>query len=174
MRLFTVSLALAALFAPQAQGPFRVHTYLIPAKMEQRWITIEYDNPKCPPLSENDSGRELVIPETGFLCTSSQRESGRHRAEYYVVDEHQRRTALKPDQWIQRRESFTTRSISSATGSAESLCDVAGDGREDRKHLKYVRSFCSFKLSTCCRLQPATTQAARLIPVAQRHAQQLR
>lgn len=127
MRLCIVSLALVTLLLPQEKGRFRVHTYLIPAKMEQRWITIEYDNPNCPRLSENDSGRELVIPETGFLCTSSQREAGRHREEYYVVDDHQRRTALKTEQWIQRRESFTTRTISSATGSAASLCDVSGD-----------------------------------------------
>lgn len=125
MRLFTVSLALASLLAPQAHGPFQVHTYLMPAKIEPRWITIEYDNPNCPPLKENALGRELVIPESGFLCTSSPKYLGWYRAEYYLVDEHKRRTALKADERIHRRESFNVRVISST--SDKPLCNVAGD-----------------------------------------------
>src|ERR1044072_926562 len=54
-----------------ACGPLRVHTYLIPAKIEPRWITIEYDNPRCTRLKESAFGQEFVIPESGFLCTSS-------------------------------------------------------------------------------------------------------
>ena len=101
-----------------ACGLLRVHTYLIPAKMAPRWITIEYENPKCAPLRETAFGGEFVIPESGFLCTSSAMYTGWHREEYYLVDENNNRTALRVDERIFRRESFNINELSSEPGMA--------------------------------------------------------
>lgn len=108
-----------------ACGPIRVHTYLIPAKMEPRWITIEYGNPKCAPLSESAFGREFVIPESGFLCTSSPMYTDWHREQYYLVDENNNRTALQIDEQILRRESFNI--IESPSDAGTTVCKVSGE-----------------------------------------------
>lgn len=51
----------------------RVHhnSYYIPSQLENRWITIEYNNKQCNKLEEDLSIRELKIPISGYLCTSS-------------------------------------------------------------------------------------------------------
>jgi hypothetical protein len=125
MRLVAVSLALTSLLMPQAQKRIQIETYLIPVKMQSRWITIEYDNPNCPPLNENDSGREVAIPGSGFLCTSSPRYMGWHRTKYYFVDESKRRTALRAPEFIHRREGFILKYLSSVPG--DPACDVTGE-----------------------------------------------
>lgn len=106
-------------------GPLRVHTYLIPAKIGPHWITIEYENPKCMPLKETAFGREFIIPESGFLCTSSQMYTGWHRENYYSVDENNNRTALKTDERILRRNSFNINRAVSGVGM--SVCKVTGE-----------------------------------------------
>jgi len=78
----------------------------MPAKLEPRWITIEYSNPKCAPLEETSSGREFVIPESGYLCTSSAMYMGWHREKFYAVDERNSRTPIEVDKRILRPESF--------------------------------------------------------------------
>lgn len=103
----------------------RIHTYLIPAKMAPRWITIEYDNPKCAPLRETAFGREFVIPESGFLCTSSAMYEGWHREEYYLVDENNNRIALRVDERIFRRGSFTIKQPSTEPGM--NVCNLTGE-----------------------------------------------
>lgn len=108
-----------------ACGPLRIHTCLIPAKIEPRWITIEYDNPKCTPLQENVFGREFVIPESGFLCTSSPIYRGWHREEYYSVDENNNLTALQDDDRILKRQSFII--IQSSSNAGMNNCKVAGE-----------------------------------------------
>jgi uncharacterized protein (DUF169 family) len=108
-----------------ACGPLRVHSYLIPSKIEPHWITIEYDNPKCAPLKEGAFGREFVIPESGFLCTSSSMYTGWHREKYYSVDGNNNRTALQTDERIFRRESLAERKFSSDAGMV--VCKVTGD-----------------------------------------------
>lgn len=125
MRTVTLSLALMSLLASQAGESITVHTYLIPAKMRPGWITIEYGNSKCPPLKESGLRRELAIPESGFLCTSSSSYQGWRREEYYLVGEHNRRTALETDRWIHRRGSFRTREVSSVSDTSH--CDVSGE-----------------------------------------------
>lgn len=125
MRLVALSLALTSLLMAQAQKRIQIETYLIPVKMQSRWITIEYDNPNCPPLNENDSGREVAIPRSGFLCTSSPRYMGWHRTEYYLVDESKRRIALRTPEFIHRREGFNLRYLSSVPGDPG--CDVSGE-----------------------------------------------
>lgn len=125
MRFLTASLAFLGLLIPQAQIPFGVETYLIPAKMEPRWITIEYENPNCPPLNKNAFGREVVIPESGFLCTSSSRHADWHRVRYLLVGPGNRRNPLGANERIHRRGSFNLRDSSSEPGKI--LCDVSGE-----------------------------------------------
>jgi hypothetical protein len=108
-----------------ACGPLRVHTYLIPAKIEPHWITIEYDNPKCAPLKEGTFGREFVIPESGFLCTSSSMYTGWHREKYYSVDVNNNRVALQADERIFRREGFNINKPSLDAGMI--VCKVTGE-----------------------------------------------
>jgi Family of unknown function (DUF6843) len=108
-----------------ACGPLRVHTYLIPANIEPRWITIEYNNPKCAPLKESTFGREFVIPESGFLCTSSHMYTLWHRDKYYLVNENNNRTAVQTDERIFRRESFNINQPSSDAGMT--ACKVTGE-----------------------------------------------
>jgi hypothetical protein len=106
MSILTICLVLLSVFSTDC-GLLRVHKYLIPAKMESRWITIEYNNPKCAPLKENRFAREFVIPDSGFLCTSSPVYPGWHRTEYYLVDEGNNRTFLDSDRLIYLERSFT-------------------------------------------------------------------
>ncbi len=124
MGVFITVLSLVG-WLSMACGPLRVHTYLIPVKIEPRWITIEYDNPRCPPLKESAFGREFVIPESGFLCTSSPMYTGWHREKYYSVDENNNRTALQTDERIFRRESFNINQPSSDAGMI--VCKVTGE-----------------------------------------------
>jgi len=65
--------------------PVRVQTYLLPSTLKPGWVTIEYENPKCPPLREGRLWQEHVIPESGYLCTSSRRERGWFYRKYYLV-----------------------------------------------------------------------------------------
>lgn len=87
-----------------ACGPLRVQSYLISTKMKPGWVTIEYENPKCSPLKESLFGQEFVIPESGFLCTSSSMYMGWQRRKYYLIDESNHRTALEPGEMIFREE----------------------------------------------------------------------
>ena len=96
---------------------------LIPTKLGSRWITIEYGNPKCTPLKESSFGRELVIPESGFLCTSSPVYSGWHRREYYLFDENNNRSTLQSDDLIHQHRSFVIHQGRLSDGTS---CNVAG------------------------------------------------
>jgi hypothetical protein len=118
-------LAMVCLIISEACGPLRVHSYLIPAKMEARWVTIEYNNPTCPPLDESIFGRQFIIPESGFLCTSSPMYTGWHRTKYYLVDEKNNRTALQPDERIFRQESLYVNQPSLDPGGP--VCKVTAD-----------------------------------------------
>jgi hypothetical protein len=106
-------------------GVLRVHTYLLPANIEPRWITIEYDNPRCAPLKQSAFGREFVIPKSGFLCTSSPMYAGWHRDKYYLLDENNNRTALQTGEQIFRRESFNVNQASSDAGMI--VCKMTGE-----------------------------------------------
>jgi hypothetical protein len=107
-----------------ACGPLRVQSYLISKKMKPGWVTIEYENPNCSPLKEGVFGQEFIIPESGFLCTSSSAYTGWHREKYYLVDEQNRRSALEINEQIFRRESFNIKEPSDPNKQA---CKVTAD-----------------------------------------------
>ena len=106
----------------QSAGLFRVHTYLIPAKLKLGWISIEYENPQCPKLEEGRWGREVVVPESGFLCTSSSLYTGWHRTEFYAVDENGARTSIREDE-IHRKGTVSIIRSSMEPGAVP-ICDV--------------------------------------------------
>ena len=70
--------------------PIHLQTYLLSTKIETKWITIEYDNPKCSPLEKKVLGREIEIPESGYVCTSSLMEMGWTYSKFYLVDNNKR------------------------------------------------------------------------------------
>lgn len=86
-------------------SPVRVHTYLLSSRLEPSWVAIEYDNPKCSPLKENRLWRELVIPESGYLCTSSPMDMGWTYNRYYLVNDRGERIRLVEDEQIFARAS---------------------------------------------------------------------
>ena len=103
MLIFILSVVLLS----QSCG-IRQETYLIPADMKPRWISIEYGNPKCPPLSGSDLSKEIAIPESGFLCTSNPRHNGPFQRRYFLVDTYGARTPLRIGEQI-RRESVLSK-----------------------------------------------------------------
>jgi hypothetical protein len=115
---------LLCLILLQACGLFCTQTYLIPANMKPRWITIEYKNPKCQPLKDSVLGQEIMIPESGFLCTSSPQYSGWHKREYFLVNEKGERTPLKVGEHIWGESSF--RSAGGALPDGRFRCNLEG------------------------------------------------
>ena len=73
--------------------------------MKEGWITIELGNPKCPPL-KNRTRREFIIPESGYVCTSTPRHEKWFYDWYYLVDENGKRTPLVKDKEIFQRTSI--------------------------------------------------------------------
>ena len=98
---------LVSLVLFQACGLVRTQTYLLPAGIKPGWITIEHENQKCPPLKDGVFSQEIVIPESGFLCTSSPEYSGLHQRNYFLVDEKGGQTLLNRDEQIRRETSFS-------------------------------------------------------------------
>jgi hypothetical protein len=86
-------LALAS-FGVYILKPVRVQTYLLPSTLKPGWVAIEYENPKCAPLKEGRLWQEHMIPESGYLCTSSHRETGWVYSKYYLVAPNGKRTRL--------------------------------------------------------------------------------
>jgi hypothetical protein len=50
------------------------------------WITIEYGRPGCPSLELGPFGRRIVIPSTGYACTSSPVDEGLVRRTFIAID----------------------------------------------------------------------------------------
>lgn len=82
------------LFGIYLWKPVRLQTYLLPSTLKTGWVTIEYDSPKCAPLREGRLWQEHVIPESGYLCTSSRRETSWVYRKYYLVQANGERTRL--------------------------------------------------------------------------------
>jgi hypothetical protein len=105
--------------------------------MEPRWITIEYENPKCLPLKKGALGQEFVIPESGFMCTSSKVYTGWSQRKYFLVNEKGERTPLKVGEQIWREETLNVNEPSLDAGMP--MCKVTAEeffyGPKDK--LKY-------------------------------------
>jgi hypothetical protein len=109
-----LALAVGLLFFVYALKPVRLQTYLLPATLKPGWVIIEYDNPKCAPLREGRLWQEHVIPESGYLCTSSHSEKGFTYQKYYLVDEKGKRTRLAIDKQIFQRRGIQLNPINKA------------------------------------------------------------
>lgn len=98
-----LALAMGLLLVLYALKPVRLQTYLLPSTMKPGWVIIEYENPNCAPLREGRLWQEHVIPESGYLCTSSHSEEGLTYQRYYLVDEKGERTRLVLSEQIFQR-----------------------------------------------------------------------
>jgi hypothetical protein len=103
-----------ALLGVYAWKPISVQTYRLPATLKTGWVTIEYENPKCAPLGEGRLWQEHVIPESGYLCTSSQRETGWFYRRYYLVQSNGERRRL-----VESKEIFQESTIYLGIGSPD-------------------------------------------------------
>jgi hypothetical protein len=83
-----------ALLGVYVWKPIRVQTYLLPSTLKPGWVTIEYENSKCNPLKEDRLRQEHVIPESGYLCTLSRRETKWVYRRYYLVQANGERRPL--------------------------------------------------------------------------------
>ena len=88
-----------------AGKPVRLQSYLLPSTLKYGWVTIEYDNPNCSKIKGGPLGDEFVIPQSGYLCTSSPMETGLTYQRYYLVNDKGERTSLDIDQQIHVRAS---------------------------------------------------------------------
>lgn len=80
--------------------PVRLQTYLLPSTLKTGWVTIEYENSKCSALREGRLWQEHVIPESGYLCTSSRREEKWVYRKYYLIQANGERRPLTEDKEI--------------------------------------------------------------------------
>jgi hypothetical protein len=79
--------------------PVRFISYRIPVSTGSSWIAIEYNRPDCSPLIETAFGREIIVPESGYLCTSSAMEPGWTFDSFYAY-ENGKEMALKKDEQV--------------------------------------------------------------------------
>jgi len=96
----TLLTVIGLLFVLYAWKPVRLQTYLLPSTLKPGWVTIEYENPRCSSLREGRLWQEHVIPESGYLCTSSQRETRWVYRKYYLVEANGERRPLTQDREI--------------------------------------------------------------------------
>src|SRR5258705_1672566 len=89
-----LSVLCLALLGAYAWKPIRVQTYLIPSTVKPGWVAVEYENPNCAPLKEGRFWQDHVIPTSGYLCTSSLRETRWVYREYYLVQPNGERRLL--------------------------------------------------------------------------------
>lgn len=54
------------------ERPIVAENVIMSNKMPYRWVVIEFERPDCPPLPESWLGYRYEIPESGYLCTSSE------------------------------------------------------------------------------------------------------
>jgi hypothetical protein len=66
-------------------------------------MVVEFENPKCPATESSWRGRDFVIPESGYLCTSSPLDHGYVYDRYYRVSGDGRREKLEIGKEIQAR-----------------------------------------------------------------------
>lgn len=95
--------------------PIHLQTYLLSSKIETKWIAIEYDNPKCSPLAKSVLGREIEVPESGYVCTSSPMEMGWTYSKFYLVDNDKRIAITEEKQIFAQSALFINQGACSVT-----------------------------------------------------------
>ncbi|HEX8248146.1 MAG TPA: hypothetical protein VF599_08250 [Pyrinomonadaceae bacterium] len=75
--------------------PFPRIVFLIPESIQDGWVTVEFENPKCKRLMFKDAVLELKIPNSGYLCSSNRLPIGLPDEEFYIVDKKRKRNAVK-------------------------------------------------------------------------------
>ena len=119
-------------------SPVRVQTYILSSKLEPSWIAIEYDNPNCSALKENRLWRELVIPESGYLCTSNPMEMGWTYDRFYLIGDQGERTRLNENGQIFAEASIRIN---------ENACKVTakifkyGSGRASNESTSFIEKY---------------------------------
>ena len=109
-----LALAVGVLLVLYVLKPVRLQTYLLPITLKPVWVIIEYDNPRCAPLREGRLWQEHVIPESGYLCTSSRSEKGFTYQKYYLVAENGKRARLAIDKQIFQRRGIQLNPLNKA------------------------------------------------------------
>jgi len=127
--LISVGVLCTVLVVVYVLEPVVFETYLIPSNMQEGWVTIEYANPKCPPLNKGRGWREYVIPESGYLCTSTQRNTEPMYQWFYLVDENGKRTRLATDEQIFQR---TTIVLAAGNPNCKVVADSFWYGKRER------------------------------------------
>lgn len=105
LSIFALAAVIALALMLYVREPIRVQNYLIPSKLQPSWVTIEYENPMCPLLQKGWLGTDFIIPESGYLCTSSSVKAGFTYERYYLVGDQGKRVRLSINEQIFRRES---------------------------------------------------------------------
>lgn len=123
-----VALAILALIVMKQESVV-FETYLIPSTVKEGWITVEYDNPKCPALPRG-SRRVFEISEAGYFCTSTPRNKRPFYHWYYLVDEKGNRTRLMYEEKIFHRMSVYLDPISENPTCKRVVADVFWYGKE--------------------------------------------
>ena len=102
-------------------------TYLIPADMKEGWVTIEYGNPKCPPLPRG-SRRVFAVSESSYFCTSTERNVRRFHDWYYLVDENGKRKRIYYEQQIFHRQSIF---LDAGNPNCKAVADLFWYGKQE-------------------------------------------
>ena len=63
------------------------------------WVTVEYEQPSCPPLSSDGIRMVVVVAPTGRACTSSPIQDGWHLTRYEYVLPNGRRQVIPSGGW---------------------------------------------------------------------------
>jgi hypothetical protein len=98
--------------------------FLISASTKPKWINIEYGNPKCPTVEETACNQEFVVPESGFLCTSTPDNEGWwYTDNFFLVNNVGERTPIekRKDIWLDGTLSVHQPALETGTG----LCKVS-------------------------------------------------
>jgi hypothetical protein len=109
--------------------PIIFETYLIPSTMKEGWVTIELGNPKCPHLRHGRGWREVVIPESGYVCTSTPQHTKLFYDWYYLVDQNGKRTPLAYEQQIFKRNTIQ---LDALNPNCKVVADSFWYGRQDK------------------------------------------
>jgi hypothetical protein len=127
--LLGVVLVLAILFSiGRLIKPVWVEDFVLAAEIKPGWVIVEYRRPDCPPLKVSFCKREIPVPNSGYVCTSSSPDRSLILARYFLVDSRGRRSRLDRELWVHSRwlleGPWETRS---PDGTVIRSCEVVAD-----------------------------------------------